>query len=83
MSWIWLYEAETFGVEVDPETGTITWVASVGNLCGDDEGFARQTPAVFEKYGPPPRVGPLPDDVVIGLRRALGEASRRLSLEGD
>ena len=81
--WIWSGADETLGLDIDPETGQLSWYADVGSFCGDDEGFARQSPASYERAGPPARVGNLPPDVQEGIRRALDEhLLREISLVG-
>lgn len=68
-AWIWKADGVTWGLTLDGDR--LLWTDAVGSLCGDDLGAYEQTRSALLRDGPPPAVGPLPQDVRAELLLAL------------
>lgn len=71
---MWTTGGRLFGITM--EDGVLRWYTGVGDLCGDDTGFAEQTPATYRRDGAPAAVGALPDDVAAAVAAVVGPPDR-------
>ena len=70
MAWNWLLDDEIRALVVDVDARALHWYDQIGCHCTDED-YLVQSLGDYQQDGPPPFIGPLPEDVAAELAVVL------------